>query len=451
MDFSRSGLPKKLTLLGFLLLSPLALNAATLTNGSGDGDVSIEVDDFGYSNYGLFNPVGEIGAGDVIFSSEVLLTQGNFLTSLASASDSGVSVISQTDNQYITRFNINQLEFTLTQTVQDAIEGGVQSGSLLTQSYAIRNLTDVPNSFSLVRYLDADLYLNDDSLADGGGVLNQNGQLVVFQTAASGAANDNDAFVGITASGGMQPVGGGYAVQECCGVNSFPLPNTVDNDTNNDGFTDTAYDVTIQLQRDFSIGVNETQVFSTTTLFGNGAPPAVGSLESLPLLPDGTTTVDGVTVYSFNIPENYAPETTIWIDPVIAVGYTYEVTGAEFFNVTAPSLAAVPDGDGQYVVTYGATSTILLAGQTLTFGPGSAITSFTITGIDPLLGLDPLNPLAFVTGVGLTNISGPATVTMSPITIDTTPSAVPLPATALLLGAGLFGLGAFRRKTKIAA
>lgn len=374
--------------------------------------------------------------------------EGEFVETRDVAFVPDVTVISETSSQYVTRFNVNQLEFTLTQSVQDAIQDGVQSGSLFTQSYSIRNLADVPNSFSMVRYLDGDLYLNDNSLLDGGGVLNQVGQLVAFQTEASGAANDNDAFIGITATGGTQPAGGGYAVQQCCGVNSYPLPNTVDNDTNGDGFADVAYDVTLQLQRDFNLGANETQVFSTTTLFGNGAPPALGSVESLPLLPDSTTIVAGVPVYSFDIPATYAPETVIWIDPVISVGYTYEVTGAEFFSVTAPSLAAVADTDG-YIVTVGASSFALASGASMMFGAG--VTSFTITGIDPLLGLDPSNPLAFVTGVALTNLSGLATVTMSPITVDTTPSAVPLPASFLLLGAGLFGLGAMRRKAKIAA
>lgn len=417
-------------------------HAAVLTNGSDDGDVSVDVDAFGSSGYGFYNPVGPINGGDVIYGSSVLLTQGSGLMDLARAVDTETEVLSESESQFITRFSVNQLEFTLTQTVQDTFEGVDRTGSILTQSFAIRNLTDVPNTFSLVRYLDGDLYLNDNSLADGGGVLTQGGQLVLFETEASGAANDNDTFVGITASGGTQPVGGGFAVVTCCGVDQIPLPNTVDNDNNADGFTDTAFDVTLQLQRDFSIGVGETQVFTTTTLFGNGVPPAPGSTESLPLLPDRTEIIDGVQVFSFDIPATYTPETVIWIDPIIAVGYTYAVTGAEFFSVTAPSLAAVADGDGLYTLTVAGLGPISLAsGASYSFGPG--VTSFTLTGIDPTLGLDPSNPLAFVTGIALTNINGSATVTMTPITVETSP--VPLPASLPLLLAGLGGIAALRR------
>lgn len=60
MIFSNFPLTKKLTVLGVLLLSPVALSAATLTNGSGDGDVTIQVDGYGASTDAFFDPAGPI-------------------------------------------------------------------------------------------------------------------------------------------------------------------------------------------------------------------------------------------------------------------------------------------------------------------------------------------------------------------------------------------------------
>ncbi|MBC7139547.1 MAG: VPLPA-CTERM sorting domain-containing protein [Defluviimonas sp.] len=424
-----------------------------LSSGSGDGDVVAYMDAFGGSSNAIFDPVGAIGAGDVFYSSGVYITQGSFVTPLYS--DTPTELISQTDDTLVTYFQVNQLGFTLTQTVSEARnESGVQTGSLLTQSYAIRNLTDVPNSFELIRYLDGDLYLNDNTLADGGGVLGSGANIVLYETDATGDESDANTFVGITASGGTVP-GAYYAVQNCCGIRQYPLPNTIDGDSDGDGFIDMPYDVTLQLARQFTIPVGMTEIYTTSTLFGNATPPAPGSSPSLPLLPDATEiSDDGVPSWSFEIT---IPDYTevVWIDPVIAVGYTYEVTGAEFYAVTAPGLGTVPDGDGQYFVSFdGLDPVALAAGGMLTFSDytSSSITSFTITGIDAALELDPENPLAFQTGISLLGLAGgQAVVTQTPITFDTeAASPVPLPATAPLLAAGLGALALWRRKRRAA-
>ena len=419
-------------------------SAITLTNGSGDGDISADLDVFGRTTYVLYDPVGALRASDPVYRSEIFLgLAGGGLRSLTS-SGANASIISQSDTQLVTGFSVGNLAFTLTQTVGATFEGENRTGSILTQTFAISNQAETETALSMVRYFDGDLFFTDGSRADGGGVLTQNGQTVLFETDVSGSANDPSTFVGITGLGGTSA---GFAVQQCCGVNAYPLPNTVDNDTDGDGFTNSSYDVTLQLQRDFSIAAGATEYFTTATLFGNGTPPLPGTIEDLPWVDETPeTNDDGVPVYSFDIPANYEPQETIWIDPIVAVGYTYTVTGTDFYSVTAPSTLSVNDPDG-YTLTAGSLVRPLLGGETYVFGNGSGITSFTLTGINPEMGLLPDVADAFVTGIALNVLTGSTVVTMTPITADYNPDpVVPLPASIWLLMAGMGGLAALRRR-----
>ena len=422
----------------------------TLSNGSGDGDISARLTAYGVTREVYYDPVGTIGGSDPVYYSTTYLAQaGAGLIDLGySSALSSATIISQSANQLVSSFSTGSLSFTLTQTVQATLEGENRSGSILTQTFAITNTADTESTLSMVRYFDGDLRFNDGTLADGGGVLEQGGQLVLFETDATGSETDAQTFIGITAAGGDAA---GYAVQNCCGVNIYPLPNTVDFDTNDDGFADTAYDVTLQLQRDFSIGAGATEYFSTSTLFGNGVPPAPGSIESLPLVDDSPEpNEDDVLVYSFDIPASYEPEVTIWIDPVVAVGYTYTVTGSTFHSVTAPSYLAVPDADGYELWINDTFVRLLASGDTAEFLDTDMITSFEIRGIDPDVGgtgLDPENATAFVTGISLYALTGTTVVTMAPITRDYNPDpVVPLPASIWLLMTGMGGLAALRRR-----
>jgi len=196
--------------------------------------------------------------------------------------------------------------------------------------------------------------------------------------------------------------------------------------------SDSAYDTTVYLS---SFGD-----FSSTN----------GSSEFTPVLPSNPPDENGTFV--IELPD-VTEGATIWIDPPVSVGFTYEANNAEFALITAPSLLTVNDPDGFEIVINGMTYSIL-AGQSfdIVAETGGSVTSFVLQGIDPSLMLDPDNPLAFPLGVSLVNISGSVTVDMTPITEDIggggggggmTP--VPVPAAGMLYLLGLAGLGGFAR------
>jgi hypothetical protein len=119
---------------------------------------------------------------------------------------------------------------------------------------------------------------------------------------------------------------------------------------------------------------------------------------------------------------------TYYIDPSVTTGYVYK-TGAgdpNFASVVLPTLQAAP-----YDLSFmdGSTlETVLLAGGVPFLFPVGGVDSFTVTGIDPALGLDPADTQAFVTGLTFV-ADGTFTGTQTPI-------AVPGP----IAGAGLPGL-----------
>lgn len=110
-----------------------------------------------------------------------------------------------------------------------------------------------------------------------------------------------------------------------------------------------------------------------------------------------------------------------FIDPALAVGYTYQVEapGPNFESVYIA--APLPNGDDSFQVEFNGQVAALRAGEVFDFTgvvPGG-VSTFRITGIDPTEALDPADATAFVTG--LTFVSDSLTdysVTMVPIVVD---------------------------------
>ncbi|GAD02469.1 choice-of-anchor L domain-containing protein [Agarivorans albus] len=144
----------------------------------------------------------------------------------------------------------------------------------------------------------------------------------------------------------------------------------------------------------------------------------LGESEFVPILPDPSNPTDENGAFVFDLPEVQSGE-TIWIDPDVAAGYVYSTDGM-FASVTAPSLASVNDPDG-YVIEFlfeGVLQQIALAaGETFEFGINfDPVSTFTLSGINLDLGLDPTSPLAFVTGLSFVE-TGSFQVSQLPVTV----------------------------------
>ena len=183
--------------------------------------------------------------------------------------------------------------------------------------------------------------------------------------------------------------------------------------------------------------------------------PIPGVNPTTPVLPSTPPAGTPVGTFSFdNLPigaikdangKLIGVETPLWIDPVVAIGYTYKTGagGPNFLAITLPSLGQVPDANGYEVWVFDGKKWVLAAtvpaGGTYTF-PAGGVAQFQIRGINPDIKVDPANPLAFPAGIVFTG-PGTANVTMTALT-----SQVPAPGVLSLLGLGLTALATTRRK-----
>jgi len=171
-----------------------------------------------------------------------------------------------------------------------------------------------------------------------------------------------------------------------------------------------SFEISPVLTRGVPLGGNHT-ILDRSRAFFNFVPLAQGSPPNvfLPIVVPGPT-----PVYSFNV--KVEGEQTIFIDPVVAIGYEYRIGAGDpnFASVTLP----IGIGNNLYDL-------YLINGQKYFFKAqltggvpyyfnSLGVDRFLILGIEKEVGLNPDNPTAFITGLTFTGV-GSFTGTMTPI------------------------------------
>jgi len=148
---------------------------------------------------------------------------------------------------------------------------------------------------------------------------------------------------------------------------------------------------------------------------GNPILPGPGDL-----LPGGGWRFRTCNIWSF---QSNPRRTPCFVDPPVAVGYEFTVTGGQGRFETVQVPAPLPNGDREFQVEFEGTAAPLRAGQQYNFTHAvpAGVARFRITGIDMAEALDPDDARAFVTGLTFAGEwSEDFEFTMVPIVEDTT-------------------------------
>lgn len=290
-----------------LILSPAALPDAvdstlgvdsaavsyTLTSGTGDGSLTVQVTSTGAFGVGPFpttmsagapyDPIGGVIAGDTTTDSEIFF-RSNTSVGTRSTIDSVATnrtTIRGTTNEANSSFDIGSLHFVLTQVAEPVFDVATSArvGSLLTQTYRITNTGTAASEFELARFLDGRLRFNGSTTDGGGRFVSTAGDEFLIETDAGGLSGTTN-FVGITGKGGTVPSTNRFQVEQASALQANllagqALTGQVFNDTNGDQSTDSNYDVSLSLRNTFQLAPNGTATYTTHTLFGTGTPNQV--------------------------------------------------------------------------------------------------------------------------------------------------------------------------------
>jgi hypothetical protein len=261
------------------------IGSAPLSNGIGDGSLSVTLDRCGAfgsataADDAYYDPAGALGRSGTTFQSALYFSPLGFFLNISNGMTGGsidcgrFTFISRGEARSV--FSAQAFDFELTQ----ALGTKSDQGSTLTQVYRVTNHTGNTQSFDFIRHFDGDLYF-DGTLRDIGGASSDGGTIFEFDS------GDNplhpSTFVGITNEGGDHI---GYRIapywfaDDIISYKSAVLNNTITNDFNGDRIIDYPYDVTLSLGNRFSnIAHGDTVSFATKTIFGSGSPIARAAL-----------------------------------------------------------------------------------------------------------------------------------------------------------------------------
>ncbi|MDP2523986.1 choice-of-anchor L domain-containing protein [Neptunomonas phycophila] len=187
--------------------------------------------------------------------------------------------------------------------------------------------------------------------------------------------------------------------------------------------SDDVYDSAVFIQGDFSSSVSD------------GA--AAGSTQLNPLMPDEINEETGGFSFTFE-----KSDEMIFIDPEVAIGYTYEMLSDNTFeSILLPLI-----GDGEYILSiYDSVIGDFVGNFQLEDGviydfdtfTSEEVTLFQILGIETTAALDPTDTTAFITGLTFGGSNNIINMTQTPIVANVPTSDVPAPMTLALFGLGL--------------
>ncbi len=274
-----------------------------MTNGPGDASLAISVDGtgtFGTASFiggtddgAVYDPIGATPpAATTTFESSIFFRNNTAdpggVRPVLSAAASNLSTIRGLPTEANSTFDIGTLSFAMTQTVTPMLDAfNVQTGTLLTQTLRFTNTGTASQDFEFVRYIDGDLDF-DGTLIDGGGrfVTAANDE-VLFETDQGGSGATDTTFLGITGKHGTVPTSNRFEIDHYPSLlgeigAGTALDGLISGDGDGDQFVDSGqeYDITLALRNTYSLGGGASDIYTTHTIFGSGAPNAVGASQS---------------------------------------------------------------------------------------------------------------------------------------------------------------------------
>jgi Ca2+-binding RTX toxin-like protein len=273
----------------------------TLTNAPGDGSLMVPdlnaVGTFVDANY---DPIGPPMVMDTVGDSKIYFRSGtlgvrdtldNLATAISTIQITGTTEANAT-------FTLGNLNVQSTQTVEPLFDAlGIQTGSVLTQSFNFVNVGAMTEDFEFVRYLDSQLEFDGSTMLDGGGrLIVPTGEEVIFATDTAGTSRSPTNYIGVTGQNGTAELTNRFEIDDLLTlelniISGIALDDLVLNDGDGDGFVDvgTEFDLALSVRNVFTLAPGASDIYTTHTLFGSGTPVN----PTTPRTNTGTFAVDG--------------------------------------------------------------------------------------------------------------------------------------------------------------